>query len=51
MEAYDGETTERKADLIYGKIEHISDTSAKVAGLKNKQYQEWRRVECLTAGA
>ena len=51
MKAYDGETPERKVDIIYGKIEHILDTSAKVAGLTNKHYQEWGKIECLATGA
>ena len=34
-------------ELIRGKLEHILDTSAKVAGLTNRQYQEWRQIECL----
>ena len=50
MKAYDGETAEGKADFIYGEIEHIMDTSAKMAGLTNKQYREWRQIECLDTG-
>ena len=47
MKAYDGKSAEGEIELIHGRIEHILDTSAKVAGLTNKQYKEWRRIECL----
>ena len=50
MKAYDAETAEGKADLIYGRIEHLLDTAAKIAGLTQGQYREWRTVERLETG-
>ena len=33
MKAYDAETAEGEAVLIYGRIEHLVDTAGKIAGL------------------
>ena len=47
MNAYDEETAQGKVGLIYGRIEHILDASAKMSGLTRKQYSDWKKIECM----
>ena len=51
MEAYDEETEEEaeegKADLIYGRLEHMLDNASQISGLTQKQYRDWGKIECM----
>ena len=38
-----GEKLKMEKDLIHGKLEHMMETASRIAGLTEKQYEEWRK--------
>ena len=49
--AYDEETSEGKAELVYGRLEHMIDSASEISGLTQKQYRDWRKIECMDTSA
>ena len=50
MNAYGAETPDEEVGLIYGRLEHLLDTSAKIAGLTQRQYRDWVKLEFFETG-